>query len=105
VLYPATEYELGPVESILNLPADQRPLNAADWVKALESHTMSVAMAELVERGDVEGYLAVRQEALESQLETFLRQRCEWEFEDTPPLDSLVLDDEAEAEELSDDSS
>lgn len=105
ILYPAAEYELGPVESILNLPIDERPMNAADWVQALESHSMSLAMAESVERGDVEEFLAVRQEALEHQLDTFLRRRCEWDFEDTPPLDSLVLDDEDEAEELSDDES
>jgi len=58
-----------------------------------------------LERGDVQRLLTTRQELLEHQLDIFLQQRCEWEFEDTPPLDSLVIDDEEEAEELSDDDS
>lgn len=104
ILYPSLEYELGPLESILTLSADQQPLNADDWVSALRSHNISLEMAESVKHGDVEEFLAARQDALAHQFDIFLRQRCEWEFEDTPPLDSLVLDDEAEAEELSDDS-
>lgn len=79
-------------------------MNAADWVSALWSNSISLEMVESIDRGDVEEFLASRQEALEHQFEVFLRQQCEWEFEDTPPLDSLVLDDEAEAEELGDDS-
>ena len=104
ILYPSLEYELGSVESILTQPADRRPMNAADWVSALWSNSISLEMVESIDRGDVEEFLASRQEALEHQFEVFLRQQCEWEFEDTPPLDSLVLDDEAEAEELGDDS-
>jgi hypothetical protein len=105
ILYPASEYELGPVESILTLPPDQRSLTGADWVTALASHSITQKMAAAVEQGDVEGFLIARQEILEEQLDAFLRQRCEWEFEDTPPLDSLVIEDEGEAEELSDDES
>jgi Protein of unknown function DUF262 len=105
VLYPAVEYESGPVESIITLPPDQRPLNGLDWAAALASHSISLEMAAAVEDGDVDAFLIARQEILERQLEAFLRQRCAWEFEDTPPLDSLVLDDDAQAEELSDDSS
>jgi Protein of unknown function DUF262 len=104
ILYPSLVYDLGSVESILTQPADRRPLNAADWLWALRSHSVSLEMVESVDRGDVLEFLESRQEALEDQFEIFLRQRCEWEFEDTPPLDSLVLDDEAEAEELGDDS-
>lgn len=105
ILYPAVEYEPDPVESILTLPPERRPLNGLDWTTALASHNISLDMATAVEHGDVDTFLVTRQETLERQLGTFLRQRCEWEFENTPPLDSLVLDDEAEAEELSDDSS
>ena len=105
ILYPEVEDELGPVESIIAMPPEQRHLNGLEWMTALASHNMSPEMAKAVERGDVEAFLTTRQGALERQFGTFLRQRCEWEFEDTPPLDSLLLDDEAEAEELSDDSS
>ncbi len=106
ILYPAVEYELGPVESMLARPAARRPLSPADWAAALESHNISPQLAELAEeRGEVTEFLTTRQEALKRQFDLFLKQRCEWEFEDTPQLDSLVLDDEAEAEELGDDSS
>jgi hypothetical protein len=104
VLYPAMEYELGPVESILTLPPGQRSLDGLEWATALASHSISLEMAEAIEHGDVEGFLTARQEVLEHQLGTFLRQRCEWDFEDTPPLGSLVIDED-EAEELSDDES
>lgn len=106
ILYPATDDgEPGLVESILTLPSEQQPLKSAEWAQALESHSMTPEMAAWVERGEVDEFLAARQKVLERQLDTFLRQRCEWEFEDTPPLDSLVLDDEDETEELSDDES
>jgi hypothetical protein len=105
VLYPATEYEFGPVASILTVPPEQRPLRGPEWVAALTSHSISPEMAAAIEHGDVEGFLTAREEALERQLDIFLRQRCEWEFEDTPSLDSLIIDDEDEAQELTDDES
>lgn len=105
ILYPEAIYETGPVESILALPSDQRPMTGPDWVAALASHNITIEMAASVQQGEVDGFLTARQEAVEKQFDTFLRHRCEWEFEDTPPLDSLILDDENEAEELSDDDS
>lgn len=105
-VYPADDKgELGALETLLVLPPHMRPLGPSDWVRALASHSITLEMVTSLENDDVEGFLVARQEALDLQLGTFLRQRCEWEFEDTPPLDSLVLGDEAEAEELSDDSS
>jgi len=106
-LYPADDKsEFGPLESLLILPADQRFLSAKDWASALESHCISLDMASSVQSGDVEEFLSSRLVSLEGQLGAFLKQRCEWEFEDTPPLDSLILDDEGnEQEELSDEPS
>jgi len=105
VLYPAVGHELGSVESILTLPPGQRPLSGTDWATALSSHSITLEMAAAIERGNVEGFLNARQDRLKHQFDTFLRQRCEWDFEDTPSLDSLIIDDEDEAEELSDDES
>jgi hypothetical protein len=105
-IYPSDDKsELGALESILTLPLDQRSLSGSDWELALKSHSISLEMADSVQRRAITEFLTARQEALERQLDTFIRQRCEWEFEDTPSLDSLVFDDEDEAEELSDDSS
>jgi hypothetical protein len=100
-LYPASgEEEVGPLE---NLFAGSRELEGDEWEQALASHLLSPAIVEMVQRGEVEEFLNERQEALREQLDLFLRQRCEWEFEDTPSLESLVIDDDDEAEELSDD--
>lgn len=106
-LYPADDKsEFGPLESILVLPVNQRSLQGIEWVEALDSHCISLEMAEFVAQGYVEEFLTRRHASLERQLDVFLRQRCEWEFEDTPPLDSLIIEDEGdEQEELSDESS
>ena len=77
-------------------------LNQEKREAALASHSIPLRVPAAAPVG---GFLALRQEMLEKQLDTFLRQRCEWGFEDTPPLDSLVLEDEDEAEELTDDES
>lgn len=76
------------------------PLKQEELVTALASHSIPL---EVPGTDPVGGLLTTRQVMLEKQLETFLRQRCEWEFEDTPPLESLVLDDEDETLDLSDD--
>lgn len=100
VLYPPDDKtELGALDSLLVLPEGQRPLGAIEWALALASHSISPEMAEYVRDGDVADFLIARRDELERQLDTFLRQRCEWQFEDTPPLNSLVLDDEAEAQD------
>jgi hypothetical protein len=105
-LYPVDDNsELSALTGILLLPPDRRSLSSVDWERALNSHTISLEMVTLAERRAVTEFLSARQKALGYQLDTFIRQQCEWEFEDTPSLDSLVLDDEDEAEELSDDSS
>jgi hypothetical protein len=106
VLYPATDPDdLIAVESILVFAPKRDLLISETWEEALASHSITMDMATLYTGGDTVGFLARRQEALEAQLDTFLRQRCEWEFEDTPSLDSLVMDDEDEARDLSDDES
>lgn len=104
-LYPADDKsDVGPLESLLSRLDDRIALSPPEWrLVALDSHNITPDMVLLVNGGRVEEFLAARNEALERQLDAFLRQRCEWEFEDTPPLDSLVIDDQDEGEELSDD--
>jgi hypothetical protein len=103
-LYPDPDNtEASPLESLF---ADQPPLSAEEWENALSSHLISLPMVEMVEQGEIQAFMDARQAVLKDQLDLFLRQRCEWEFEDTPALASLVIeDDEDEAEELDDDAS
>lgn len=105
-LYPAdNKSELGALESLLFPSAQVRTLDSDKLAQALWSHSLSQEMTELLRRGNVDKFLDTRQASLQENLDSFLRRRCEWEFEDTPALDSLVLDDEGEGEELSDDDS
>ena len=107
VLYPSTDPgELAAVEGVLAVPAGRQLLAAEPLQEALVSHCITPAAAEALTDGDFDGFLEDRQMALERQLKNFLQQRCEWEYEDTPPLDSLVLDDDVdETRDLSDDES
>ena len=106
VLYPARDVsDFISVESLLVNQAAQLYFSADTWDEALASHCISTEMLTLLVSEDIDGFLEHRQTALERQLSIFLGQRCEWEFEDTPSLDSLVLYDEDEVEELSDDDS
>jgi hypothetical protein len=101
LLYPlAGDDEADPGEIVVG--SIQPLLNQEEREAALASHSIP---RRVPAADPVGGFLALRQVMLEQQLDTFLRQRCEWGFEDTPPLDSLVLDDEDEAEELTDDES
>jgi hypothetical protein len=106
VLYPARDPKDDvAVESILALPPDQHELATGTWDEALASHFLTRRMTALFASGDIDEFLEERQVALERQLYIFLQQRCEWAFEDTPSLDLLVIDDDDEARELSDDES
>ena len=105
-LYPTDDKsEMGTLESLLTSLENKILLSSTQWESALASHSMNLAMAAMIERGEIEGFMTTRQDALARQLENFLQQRCEWNFEDTPPLESLILDDEDETEELNDDES
>ena len=106
VLYPATDPGEGAsVESVLAEATLRHSARPDPWYEVLASHCISPEAAEVFAAGNLEAFLEVRQAALARQLGLFLQQCCEWELEDTPSLDSLVLDDEDEARELSDDES
>jgi hypothetical protein len=69
-------------------------LGEARWVEMLGSHSITPQMAELLAAGDVPAFLAARQGALERHLRAFLHRMTEQGFENTPPLSSLVLDED-----------
>lgn len=43
--------------------------------------------------GQVAAFLQERQQAIIDHLREFLEQMCEWDFEDTPPIDQLLIED------------
>jgi hypothetical protein len=97
ILYPAMEEdEPSLVDVLFNIGSH---LSHEEWLATLATHSIT---PQMLEADPVEGFLTLRQEALERQLDTFLQQRCEWGFEDTPSLSSLLFEDD-EAVDLSDD--
>lgn len=78
-----------------------RPLSMSPevWEATLVSHCMSSDLASLLERNQKIEFLREREAALNALLQSFLAKVTEVEFEDTPPLDSLDLDDDGESEE------
>lgn len=80
----------------------QQPLDMDDhtWDLVLASYCLDRECVNLFEQGDKESFLLERQGKVTENLRSFLFRMAEWDYEDTPPLDSLELD---ELDELSDD--
>ncbi|MBL8932483.1 MAG: DUF262 domain-containing protein [Kineosporiaceae bacterium] len=81
----------------------QRPIDmsSALWESVLDSHSIDDSTARLLADNEIERFLRTRQSRLQAELSDFLDRACEWDFENTPPLSSLVLDDD-DAEEYED---
>jgi hypothetical protein len=71
-------------------------LDEVRWQAVLHSHLLDEHMVSLLNAGKVVEFLTARQERLHTHLTTFLQRMCEWEFEDTPPLADLVVEDLAD---------
>lgn len=68
------------------------------WRDVLHSHFVTEEAQEAISRGEVAQFIKIRTQEIQRQVEGFLLRNCEWDFEDTPPLTSLVFDDEDEDE-------
>ncbi|MEV5170249.1 DUF262 domain-containing protein [Streptomyces flaveolus] len=97
VLYAANRLFLpsaeDPVSEITTLLA-HRPdhLDEETWDRVLTSHTMSRQASQALAEGDREGFLQQRQQIIQQHLNGFLGRMAEWDYEDTPSLDSLDFD-------------
>ncbi|MFF3963022.1 DUF262 domain-containing protein [Streptomyces griseorubiginosus] len=108
VLYAANRLFLpsaeDPVSEITTLLAHRPPhLDEGTWNLVLASHTMSREASQALAEGDREGFLELRQQIIQQHLDNFLGRMAEWDYEDTPSLDSLdfdALDELDEPEEL-----
>ncbi|MEV7773013.1 DUF262 domain-containing protein [Kitasatospora sp. NPDC086791] len=90
-LVPLVEGNGATIESL----ATRRPLRLSErvWQAALASHSISPEMVSLLAEGKVVDFLMARQSALQQQLSAFLGKMCEWNFENTPALADLLLED------------
>lgn len=89
------------------LPSEEDPVDELDdrlssgpltldpytWDQALKSHAMSDQMTSYLNGRDLNHFFKLRQRELAERLARFLDSMCEWEHEDTPPLDALVIED------------
>ena len=76
-------------------------LDDATWDAVLASHLLDRDTAALADR-DPEAFLEARQRRISRQLAGFVARMTEWDYEDTPALDSLDLDDEFQDTEFQD---
>jgi hypothetical protein len=60
----------------------------------LRSHALTEELVEALARRDVAHFLEGRQKLIQSVTDELIARAAELEFEDTPPLDSLILDDD-----------
>jgi Protein of unknown function DUF262 len=73
----------------------QRPFDISEdtWAQVLRSHSISTESECQLAAGDTVAFLQSRQADLQQALESFLRRKCEWGFENTPPLHELLIED------------
>lgn len=73
----------------------QRPFDVPEdtWAQVLRSHSISTESERQLAAGDTVAFLRSRQADLQQVLESFLRRKCEWGFENTPPLHELLIED------------
>ncbi|WP_225851016.1 DUF262 domain-containing protein [Streptomyces sp. HPF1205] len=90
LLLPGAEEPVSEAATLLaHRPAH---LDERTWDAVLGSHVMDAEASRALAQGDREGFLTLRQERIRQQLSDFLDRMAEWDFEDTPSLDSLDFD-------------
>lgn len=75
---------------IVTQPVD---ISAEEWEGVLRSHCLSDEALALLTRSAVTKFLEHRQKDIELELQSFVSRMCEREFENTPPLSALNLDE------------
>lgn len=61
----------------------------------LRSHLIDQQAVDALARDDRLEFLRIRQESIRTHLESFLGRMAEWDYEDTPALDHMDLDDDS----------
>lgn len=94
VLMPGLEVDSKEISGLIA----QRPLTLSedDWTEMLYSHSISPDMSSLLSEGKYDEFIEARQDLLERNVRKFLTRMGEWDFEDTPPLSTFVIDEDDE---------
>ncbi|MFF2556497.1 DUF262 domain-containing protein [Nocardia sp. NPDC058058] len=101
LLIPGLEAAPAEVPAILS----SRPIgiDESDWEAVLTSHAIGMEAASALSDNNIQAFVRDREDDLSILVRRFMAHRMEFGFEDTPPLDHLVVDDlESEPDELED---
>ncbi|SFK93877.1 DUF262 domain-containing protein [Amycolatopsis sacchari] len=93
ILTPDQEIVINEVES--DFMAAKRGMDLSSWNNLLSSHTLT---PDLLNQWGEPEFFVKREELIESDLKKFIELMCEYEMEDTPPLDQLIFDVSDESE-------
>lgn len=69
-------------------------MSSSSWTKLLDSHVFDDAMRSYLIEGSVTRFLELRENQLKKITENFLASMIKNTFEDTPPLSSLIIDED-----------
>ncbi len=88
---PTEEEPIDEIDALFS----QQPLGLDDeqWDTVLRSHAITRSAAGLLAENHLTEFLDARQKIIRDDLRRFLQHECEWGFEDTPPIDDLILGD------------
>ncbi len=92
LLLPIADESIDELDSLLSEP--RIGANFTEWLNVLGSHAITGAAAELLRQGDTQGFLDIRESIIDNRYREFINSVCEWQFEDTPSLSDLVIDDD-----------
>jgi hypothetical protein len=97
LLIPGLEAAPAEVSALLA----SRPIDLPEdtWQLVRESHGVTCAAAAALAGDNLAEFVQLRTETLRATVRTFMDRRWECGFEDTPPLDRYVLDDDAAPED------
>ncbi|WP_165604937.1 DUF262 domain-containing protein [Mycolicibacterium elephantis] len=85
--------EAAPSEVAAMLAKRPPELGEAAWLTTNESHAITQSATTALVSGDVVEFVRLRTQTLRTAVQQFMDSRWEYGFEDTPPIDRLVLDD------------
>lgn len=91
VLMPTLAEEVSAVSGLMQRRPDR--LSSEQWTAVLASHAIGPAIERLLAEDDVATFVELRQKRVTDDLRRFLERKCEWGFENTPPLADLEIDD------------
>jgi hypothetical protein len=100
LLLPIKDESVDEIDTLLSIPRFRT--TSTEWQRVLRSHAMTDEAAALLRRGDISEFLNIREGLIDRDYRVFIAAMCEWDFEDTPPLTDLVIDDGDEYDDTTD---